>query len=1631
MLRFVFSVIYAILFTSLSGLTELAYAVSCSDVIDKNSMTTTTYGAALNKFVYFNGKTYAIAKSSTTGSTGLPDAFFAFIPGITREYTWDGVDLASLKKQMAAGTYGVARPVKIDSAATKDFILKQYGAKLGAAGGANGTLINAWKEYKATEFTSMDGGALAYTNWLDSLPPATTDPSAVAMGKDGLWEAASSGQKLSQIVEFDVKLDCAVDLTPLDPSTIVTPPRPDPTTNPESVPGQTTNSNDPNAIKNVICGQNLAEDGAITDIGNILNCLNAKKADGTLGQFCPLGDLDCDAKYKPAICPGDSVLEPERDMCQKDPVVVCPSGYLWDKSIDRCLITPPCSDGGAYNTTTDQCEKKVQNDCPPGYFFDDVLKICQKPVDCGEGASFNVARDRCERAVVFDCPVGFTYSVTSTKCEATPYCPSGSTYSTLSDRCEAPIVNDCPAGYGYDSALDKCVSPAGCVAPSALNPATDRCEMAIGITCPGGYAYDSAAAKCWQTPTCTNSGAYSSASDVCTLAITGGTCPSGYAYDSVGNNCVEAPICVGSRYNTTRNRCEVAVTLTCTSGYTLNGTGCEAAPVCGTGLAYSASTDRCEKTLEACPSGYLWDTGLNACVSTAGCVAPSVLNPTTDRCEMPIGIGCAVGYTYDVAADKCWQTPVCISGGTYSDTNDVCTLASNGGSCPSGYTYDSVAKNCTEAPICTGSAYNTTRNRCEVAVTITCASGYTLNGTVCEAAPTCGTGLNYSDATNRCEKAKAICPTNYTWDTALDKCIATAGCVAPRFLNTTTNLCEMTATPICLSGTAFNATTSKCESSPICAAGGSYSTVDNLCTATNTGTSCPTGYNYSSALGKCTANPICVGGTYSTANNRCEATPNYTCSDATYTYNTTTARCEKIPPCPAGMTYSTTLNVCVVAKTTSCPTNYTYNATRGRCEFSPPTCIAGTAYNSVTNRCETAKSVITGYAEKVIGKTQIVKYKQRGGTGSGITDYLATNPGSIDALAFTFGLQNGQVELLSECAWGGKGNAGCARPHWNGWAREGTVLGQSRSGNTLTVTATIFDNYDTPCCKTPGDFMVGGVSDWDGNVLPYYCQSTTLQQWSTCGDDYNWGYYSCLIPLQTSVNTCLIPEYTTGATASADLSEFASCPAGYSAGAAPSVASCQAIYSHWGAATGFTDCSQAGSYTCSAAVMACPAGTIGANGVCVANPTCAGSTFDGTNDVCYVDLTSACSQGVPDPVSGLCISTPVCSNGLLDVTADKCYQAAPTLCASGYSVSGSVCIATPTCTAPGTFDSSVDACVTSATFQCVAGYTYNAGLAKCSVASNCLAGTVLSTTADKCQVEETMSCTTDCTQTPTCVAGGTYNSSVKKCDSATDVCPSATLDAAADICYVAAVCSNGGSLNGTADKCQVAFGNSCTGGLTFDSINNVCRIASTCDTGGTLDTTTDKCTSAATPTCIAGYGYNSTLNLCTRTADCPSSGAINNAKNRCELDNSYNCDSGFNQDIAAQKCYQAPTCVVGGTYSNAMDKCNGGTAVCTGSTLDVTADKCYAAATCNSGGTINNTTDKCQLTTGNACSGSLLYDSANNVCQVAAACDTGGALNTTTDKCIGTATPACAAGYGYNNTLLLCTRTADCASSGS
>lgn len=106
------------------------------------------------------------------------------------------------------------------------------------------------------------------------------------------------------------------------------------------------------ALTGVVCGQDLDGDGVIEEAaGELATCVD---------DLCPVGTVDCTPTYEPPVCPEGGALDPERDVCQAEPlarvpVVVCPPEYTYQPSPqDRCEAPVPCATG-TYEPADDGC----------------------------------------------------------------------------------------------------------------------------------------------------------------------------------------------------------------------------------------------------------------------------------------------------------------------------------------------------------------------------------------------------------------------------------------------------------------------------------------------------------------------------------------------------------------------------------------------------------------------------------------------------------------------------------------------------------------------------------------------------------------------------------------------------------------------------------------------------------------------------------------------------------------------------------------------------------------------------------------------------------------------------------------------------------------------------------------------------------------------------------------------------------------------------------------------------------------------------------------------------------------------------------------------------------------------------
>ena len=827
-----FSTAFALMLFVATGLPQEAYAVSCSDVIDP-STSTTKYSDALSDFIYTGGYTYAIAMP------GNP--YFNLDANINRQYIYDGVDTSSLKFLLNSGHYGAAYPVIVSSSSLWATLQKQFGNYMDT------TYVNAWKDFGSGTFTDMSGGALAYSNWA-SPPPTDTVPYGVLSDKNGVWTPVQSGTATAQIMQFTGKLDCAIDIDALQQAAST----PSGTSSsgsgavPGSAPGTTPNQNDPYAIPNVLCAQDLNLNGTTGDLGEIMNCLKSPQ-----GQFCPVGALDCSTSYQAPVCPTGSTLNTTANMCQADATIVCPSGYTWDNTLDKCTTAPPCPDGGAYNSTTDRCEKLSQPTCPTGYTMDTTANLCYMAVNCPNGGTLNTTTGRCEIATVVTCSSPFTLDTATGRCETAPTCPTGASYSTTYHECLMPAVTTCPSGYTWNSTSGRCeYTPPTCASGTSYNAATKRCEA--NPTCPSGYTYSASTGNCVETYTA--------------------SCPSGYTWN--GSSCV-------STYTATANTNWTG----CGGYYSSPAYTCTASPNSGCTTfiiaiwfdsncnifafwyqtyysvwippgtsGYGITNVSTPNITYTCPYGG-WISSGNTCSITAAPTCPSGGTLSGNTCTLTSAPTCLAGTTFDGTSGKCIANPTCNSGGTFDSTNNDCWVPTT--VCPSGMAYNSSLQQCVGAANCSGGTLDTAANLCYVSTSVGCPTGYTLDSTnnICYTPPLCSPGT-YNTTTNRCEAAITQSCGTYAWDPTAALCTQSVICPTDStylysstiHLDGTLDRCVSDTEHDCVAGTTWaSLPTLKCQAVPICTGGIYYDTTTHSCLQS---VGCPFGSQYT-----CMQNP--------------------------------------------------------------------------------------------------------------------------------------------------------------------------------------------------------------------------------------------------------------------------------------------------------------------------------------------------------------------------------------------------------------------------------------------------------------------------------------------------------------------------------------------------------------------------------------------------------------------------------------------------------------------------------------------------------------------------------------------------------------------------------------------------------
>ena len=618
----------------------------------------------------------------------------------------------------------------------------------------------------------------------------------------------------------------------------------------------------------------------------------------------------------------------------------------------------------------------------------------------------------------------------------------------------------------------------------------------------------------------------------------------------------------------------------------------------------------------------------------------------------------------------------------------------------------------TELPSCpSGSILNTTRDMCQKDPDVfSCPTGFTYDNMLdkCVKPLECPSGGEYIISRNRCEFKRIYeCPVGYTQEG--NTCVAPPVCPNNATFDATLLKCTLNPTFQCAdAGWTYDPATNKCfYAPPTCQSGGSYNVTYDKCISNALSTTCPSGYTYSQNYKMCISNPNCSAGDYDPITKKCLLSYTPTCATG-YTYDSTQLRCEKIPDCPINASYNLTTNRCEQNKNSACLS-------------------VGGDWNG--NNC----SVVSSYDAVLISSAYSCPY---GGVLSGKTCLKTSyvSPTCPSGYSLT---GDGRCYVTSTCSLSGQldNNVDVC---WLGFSKicsSGTydaTLDKCSLASTCSSSGAL--NQSTNLCTIAASYGSCSVGYSFDNTLKLCKSAATCSKGilntslDRCEQDYipvcetGWAF-------NTATQMCEKDPFCVVGTYNKTLNKctldfIKSCPSGYSL------------------STDKTRCELSPS---------CTSGTIynPTTNRCEKVITCpAGSTWDATLNSCTVN--SACT-----------------SPATLNTTTNRCeYTTSSNNCPSGtaFNSSTGLCTAIPTCPSGGVYNTAKNLCTSASTgISCVAGYTYNTTYATCVATPVCSQGTY-SATYNVCLTS----------YTPTCASGYTYVSARDRCEKNPPDCPAGT-----------------------------------------------------------------------------------------------------------------------------------------------------------------------------------------------------------------------------------------------------------------
>lgn len=513
------------------------------------------------------------------------------------------------------------------------------------------------------------------------------------------------------------------------------------------------------------------------------------------------GSLSCNPGYtldvplskctQAPVC-GAGTLNTALDICQATPTLTCLSGMTLVGGV--CQATPGCPSGGSLNIPSGVCIATA-GACGTGYTLDIVAdkcytngtcsggqtlagSVCTSAASCDAGGALNVPLALCTGTGAYVCPASYTYSAAAGTCTTAVDCGSGSLGST--GVCEMITTTTCPGGYALNGSV--CQASPVCDAGSAYSSVSKMCQAGAG-PCASGSVLDSSADVCFGAAACP--GSMNLAGGVCTanaVCDPGGSidlalsmcrapatfnCPGTLQYSPTSGQCFVAPSCSPGSLDTSLDVCGMPNTYSCDPGFTLNGTICQMAPVCGPGGSLNTTYHVCDAGGSACNPSWTLDTIKDTCYQAPTCPGTGgVFDQSVGKCWVSGTASCNSPYSLDQATGMCVVDPTC-SPGIYDPATRTCTKAVTQ-DCGT-YTLDaatgicSVAVTCPQDPtfsLASSIGFASSINKCASEAEHRCTPTYAYNGLpveMCEAVPICTRGI-FNPADNSCSTGSGNCP---------------------------------------------------------------------------------------------------------------------------------------------------------------------------------------------------------------------------------------------------------------------------------------------------------------------------------------------------------------------------------------------------------------------------------------------------------------------------------------------------------------------------------------------------------------------------------------------------------------------------------------------------------------------------------------------------------------------------------------------------------------------------------------------------------------------------------------------------------------------------------------------------------